>query len=215
MYLNDRGWMTLAWVAVMGALSVALNAAYQQGLTRTVVLTGLAGVLFIAALMATARQFRRQLALLEQQLQEQTTALRESEEKYLSIQNHIQHDSMDRRQAEQRIQTFSQAVEQSPASIVITDPKGRIEYVNRKFEAVSGYTQAEALGENPRVLKSGHQPPELYEELWKTIAAGHEWHGELCNQRKNGEVYWESAFAMNRDKRFIIWRSRKILPVAS
>lgn len=193
MYLNDRGWMTLAWVAVMGALSVALNAAYQQGLTWAVMLTGLAGVLFIAALMATARQFRRQLALLEQQLQEQTTALQESEEKYLSIQNHIQHDSMDRRQAEQRLQTFSQAVEQSPASIVITDPKGRIEYVNRKFEAVSGYTQAEALGENPRVLKSGHQPPELYEELWKTIAAGHEWHGELCNQRKNGEVYWESA----------------------
>ncbi|MCP5158004.1 MAG: PAS domain S-box protein [Gammaproteobacteria bacterium] len=103
------------------------------------------------------------------------------------------YDITDRKRAEQRIQTLSRAVEQSPVSIVITNSSGNIEYVNRKFETVSGYTQAEALGQNPRVLKSGHQSDELYQELWKTIAAGHEWHGELCNKRKNGEVYWESA----------------------
>ncbi|MCP5126535.1 MAG: response regulator [Gammaproteobacteria bacterium] len=104
------------------------------------------------------------------------------------------YDITDRKQAEQRILTLSQAVEQSPVSIAITDPVGNIEYVNRKFEKVSGYTQAEALGQNPRVLKSGSQPDELYKELWETISSGHEWHGELCNRRKNGEIYWESAF---------------------
>ncbi|MCB1777269.1 MAG: response regulator [Candidatus Competibacteraceae bacterium] len=104
------------------------------------------------------------------------------------------YDITDRKQAEQRILTLSQAVEQSPVSVAITDPFGTIEYVNRKFEEASGYTHAEALGQNPRILKSGYQLNEFYKELWETISSGHEWHGELCNRRKNGEIYWESAF---------------------
>ncbi|HYK88875.1 MAG TPA: PAS domain S-box protein, partial [Acidobacteriota bacterium] len=92
-----------------------------------------------------------------------------------------------------QLRKLSLAVEQSPASVVITDPQGNIEYVNRKFVEVTGYTLAEAIGQNPRLLKSGETPSHRYRELWETITAGHEWHGEFHNRKKNGDLYWESA----------------------
>jgi len=76
---------------------------------------------------------------------------------------------------------------------VITDCAGNIEYVNPKFIQVTGYTLAEALGKNPRILKSGEMSPEAYVVLWQTITAGKEWSGEFHNKKKNGELYWESA----------------------
>ncbi len=100
---------------------------------------------------------------------------------------------VERTQAEDKLRQLSRAVEQSPASIVITNPAGDIEYVNPKFVAVTGYTLAEVLGKNPRVLKSGEMSPEAYGVLWQTIAAGKEWSGEFHNKKKNGELYWESA----------------------
>lgn len=91
------------------------------------------------------------------------------------------------------LRTLSRAVEQSPASIVITDPAGIIEYVNPRFTEITGYSQQEVLGRNPRLLKSGHQPVEFYRDLWETISAGRDWRGEFCNRKKNGEEFWESA----------------------
>lgn len=88
---------------------------------------------------------------------------------------------------------LSQAIEQSPVSIVITDLLGNIEYVNPRFSEVTGYTSEEALGQNPRILKSGQQPEALYLELWETISRGDTWQGELLNKKKNGDLYWESA----------------------
>lgn len=97
------------------------------------------------------------------------------------------------RQAERQLQKLSHAVEQSPVTVVITDAQGNIEFVNRKFTDLTGYTQEEVLGTNPRILKS-HQNPELmYRELWETILSGREWHGELINRKKNGEFFWEAA----------------------
>jgi PAS domain S-box-containing protein len=84
-------------------------------------------------------------------------------------------------------------VEQSPATVVITDTKGNIEYVNPKFTQLTGYTFKETIGKNPRILKSGKTPPEEYKQLWETINSGREWYGEFCNKKKNGELYWESA----------------------
>jgi PAS domain S-box-containing protein len=95
--------------------------------------------------------------------------------------------------AENQLRKLSWAVEQSPASVVITDTEGTIEYVNPKFTEVTGYTLEEAIGQNPRILKSGDQATEVYMELWKTISAGKEWKGELHNKKKNGELYWESV----------------------
>lgn len=86
-----------------------------------------------------------------------------------------------------------QAVQQSPMSVVITDRNGTIEYVNPEFTNVTGYTLAEAVGQNPRVLKSGHLPPELYADLWQTISSGNIWRGEILNKKKSGELYWELA----------------------
>jgi diguanylate cyclase (GGDEF)-like protein/PAS domain S-box-containing protein len=100
----------------------------------------------------------------------------------------IQHE-----RAEEKIRRLARAVEQSPAPVVITDSNGNIEYVNSKFAQLTGYTYAEAIGRNPRILKSGKQPPELYEELWQTISNGKEWRGEFLNKKKNGDLYWENA----------------------
>ena len=102
-------------------------------------------------------------------------------------------DLSDRRRAEEQLGKLSLAVEQSPASIVITDTRGCIEYVNPKFTQVTGYTLEEVAGRNPRILKSGETRPEEYRGLWETLTAGKEWRGEFHNRRKNGELFWEFA----------------------
>ncbi len=88
---------------------------------------------------------------------------------------------------------FVAIVEESPTSVVITDPLGNIEYVNEKFTQLTGYSREETIGRNPRFLKSGLQQPDVYRDLWKAISEGREWRGELCNRKKNGELYWELA----------------------
>lgn len=105
----------------------------------------------------------------------------------------VMRDITERRKAEKQLKILSQACEQSPASIVITDVQGNITYVNPKFEEISGYKSAEVLGRNPRILKSGNKTQEDYELMWKTLASGRNWHGEFHNRRKNGELYWERA----------------------
>ena len=98
-----------------------------------------------------------------------------------------------RRSDSDKISRLSVAVEQSSASIVITDTKGIIEYVNPKFTKITGYSYQEAIGENPRILNSGYHNKEFFKDMWDTILSGNEWKGQLVNQKKNGELYWESA----------------------
>ncbi len=102
-------------------------------------------------------------------------------------------DVGERKQMNAQLRKLSRALEQSPSSVVITDVAGNIEYVNPRFTQLTRYSNAEASGQNPRILKSGHHPPELYEELWDTISEGEEWRGEFCNRRKDGTTYWEAA----------------------
>jgi PAS domain S-box-containing protein len=102
-------------------------------------------------------------------------------------------DVTGRKQTEDTLRQLSRAVEQSPASIVITDPAGKIEYANPKCIEITGYTLAEMLGKNPSILKSGEKSQVAYQELWQIITAGREWRGEFHNRKKNGELYWESA----------------------
>ena len=102
-------------------------------------------------------------------------------------------DVTERKRLEGELRKLSQAVEQSPASIVITDLNGEIEYVNPKFLQVTGYRLEEVIGENPRFLKSGYSSPKMYKKMWETISAGHIWRGEFHNKKKNSELYWELA----------------------
>ncbi len=105
----------------------------------------------------------------------------------------ILEDVTARRRAEAQLRKLSRAVESSPSSVVITSLDGTIEYVNSKFCQVTGYSRQEALGQNPRLLKSGHQSEAVYQKLWQAISQGGEWRGELLNKKKNGELYWEMA----------------------
>jgi len=96
-------------------------------------------------------------------------------------------------QSQEQVRHLSKAVEQSPATIVITDKEGRIEYTNPEFTRVTGYTAEEAKGQNPRVLKSGEFTSEQYQELWQTISRGETWRGLFHNKRKDGTLFWEDA----------------------
>jgi PAS domain S-box-containing protein len=89
---------------------------------------------------------------------------------------------------------LSAAVEQSANTVLITDKTGKIIYVNPRFTKLTGYTFEEVLGKNPRILKSGEQSQEFYENFWATISSGKEWVGEFRNKKKNGELFWEEAF---------------------
>ncbi len=102
-------------------------------------------------------------------------------------------DITERWQTEESLRQLNQAMEQSPVSVIITDTEGTIQYVNPKFSQVTGYSAAEAIGQNPRLLQSGEQPPGFYREMWDTLTAGGEWQGEFHNRKKNGELYWELA----------------------
>ncbi|KAF0215119.1 MAG: multi-sensor signal transduction histidine [Geobacteraceae bacterium] len=101
--------------------------------------------------------------------------------------------AIEKQQTMTELRKFSLAVEQSPASIVITDTEGTIGYVNPKFTQVTGYTREEAIGQNPRILKTEETDPAVYAELWRTITSGKDWQGEFYNKKKNGEFFWESA----------------------
>lgn len=98
-----------------------------------------------------------------------------------------------RRAREAQLRKLSAAVEHSPASIVITNRDGAIEYVNPAFSRLTGYSMQEALGQNPRILKAGDQPEEFYQELWAVLLRGEEWRGEFHNKRKDGSLFWEMA----------------------
>lgn len=94
---------------------------------------------------------------------------------------------------EKEVLKLSTAITQSPVSVIITDLKGNIEYVNPKFTEVTGYKASEVIGKNPRILKTEHTSSENYKEMWETISSGGTWRGEFLNKRKDGSNYWELA----------------------
>ena len=101
--------------------------------------------------------------------------------------------SEERNVAIRQLKKVSQAVEQVSSSILITDSEGKIEYVNEAFSKLTGYSAAEVMGKNPRILKTGHTSPDAYMDLWDNITHFKDWQGEFCNKKKNGEPYWEYA----------------------
>ena len=119
--------------------------------------------------------------------------IKDHERNYLQILPATVENAIRRARVAEQVVKLTRAVEQSPASVMITDSRGYIEYVNPRFSVVTGYEPREVAGQNPRLLKSGLHPPEFYQELWETIASGRLWHGEMRNRKKDGELFWESV----------------------
>lgn len=94
---------------------------------------------------------------------------------------------------ESQLKILQTAIHQSANSVVITDVKGDIVYVNPKFEIVTGYKMYEVKGKNPSILRSGKQPESFYSELWNNITIGKTWSGEFENKTKEGNIFWEQA----------------------
>jgi len=130
----------------------------------------------------------------------------QNEEKWVSISNSfildekgnslllsIFRDITEHKLAEEKIRILYRGIEHSPASVVITDRNGFIEYVNPKFCEVTGYSLSELIGEKPSIISSGLTAPEVYQELWNNITNGRVWKGEFLNKKKNGDLFWESA----------------------
>lgn len=102
-------------------------------------------------------------------------------------------DISERLEREQQLRKLSTALEYSPVAALITDRKGCIEYVNRRFIEESGYPSEELIGNTPGLLKSGRTPESTYHGMWEQLNRGEAWHGELLNRRKNGELFWDDT----------------------
>jgi len=105
----------------------------------------------------------------------------------------VGYDITARRKIEEEMARRTYAMEQCQNSVMITDTRGCIQYVNGKFCESTGYRLEEVLGKNPRILKSGELSDDVYKELWSTISLGQTWRGEFHNRKKNGEMFWERA----------------------
>lgn len=102
-------------------------------------------------------------------------------------------DITDKKLKEFEIKKLTIAIEQSPVSIVVTDPQGKFEYISPAFTEITGYTFDDVVGKHTRILQSGLNSDEMYSSLWSTITGGHTWEGEWLNKKKNGELYWEKV----------------------
>ncbi|MBI5394012.1 MAG: PAS domain S-box protein [Verrucomicrobia bacterium] len=102
-------------------------------------------------------------------------------------------DITERKRVEQEHVRLVTAMEQAAEAVMITDVQGTIQYVNPAFEKIAGYTKQEAIGQNPRILKSGKQDAAFYQQMWATLTRGEVWHGHFINKRKNGTLYKEDV----------------------
>ena len=126
-------------------------------------------------------------------LEQSTTQLKNKNEMLKIAEKDLKKSNFELKQSLDQVKKLYRAVEQSPASVVITNKKGIIEYVNPKFTEVTGYSFGEAIGNNPNILKSGNLPKSFYKNLWATILSGKIWKGDFINKTKNGKDYWEHA----------------------
>ena len=169
---------------------------YGESFERSqILLQGFLLFLYVATLLlysaiSELREARNDLKLYKDDLEE----LVEERSEEIKRKNEILTNEIEeRKKSERKLRELSQAVKQSPVSVIITDKRGNIEYANPKFIEMKGYSLNEVIGQNPRIFKSGKHDREFYESMWKTILSGKTWRGEIQNRRKSGEIFWESA----------------------
>ncbi len=118
---------------------------------------------------------------------------------YLEIENQpimllgIFRDITERKISEFELKKLSEAVEQSPASVLMTDIDGTIQYVNKSFSDISEYSFDEVIGKNSDMFSSDYNPKDQKKQLWETVLAGNAWRGEFLNKKKSGKLYWENV----------------------
>ena len=103
------------------------------------------------------------------------------------------HDITERRKTDNELRRLSIAIEQAAEEIMITDPEGVIQYVNPAFEHITGFSRRDAIGQTPRILKSGVHDKTFYEQLWNTIKGGNIWKGRINNKRQDGKLIQEDG----------------------
>jgi PAS domain S-box-containing protein len=191
----------------MGKLTATVDAQTRAAMRTEqrrllVVFTALAGVLTVLTLswLALLRSSRRRAAAelqarraTEEARDELAERVAQATAGLTAANRRLQEEMEERRRSEDTLRLWSQVIEQTPASVVITDTTGAIEYVNPAFTQLTGYSAEEARGKNPRILKSGLMPAETYTDMWRELLAGREWRGELQNRAQNGELFWELA----------------------
>jgi PAS domain S-box-containing protein len=105
----------------------------------------------------------------------------------------VAHDLTELQTAQKELKRLAAAIEQAAETVVVTDAAGAIQYVNPAFEQETGYRCEEAIGQNPRILKSGRHDDAFYRDMWNTLISGGTWQGQLVNKRKDGRLYTEKA----------------------
>ncbi len=110
------------------------------------------------------------------------------------------------------LKAYQQAIDESVISS-ITDPQGTILYINKKFCEVSKFSENELLGQNHNMINSGHHPKEFFAAMWKCIASGSVWHGEVKNVAKDGSHYWVDTviIPIKKEERIIQFLSLRML----
>jgi len=164
-------------IGIFSTLFIYAGIAFSIFFTLSAALDNLNRAWYLQA--QTANLLQQERDLLEQRVTERTRDLADARDDALRSNNELR--------------KYYRAIEQSGNTIVVTDIQGNIEYANPRFEKTTGYSVAEAMGRNPRLLKSGGQSREFYRRLWETISAGRVWEGEFLNKRKDGSLYWEYA----------------------
>lgn len=144
-------------------------------------------------LLAENASLRQHIEALQRAYDDLATSMEERNQTLQYVSDQLLHALIQREKSEEELRKLHRAIEQSSSTILITDVNGVIEYVNPAFTKVTGYTLDEAIGYNPRILKSGSMSPDVYTQLWETISSGNEWRGEFLNKTKAGELFWESA----------------------
>lgn len=121
--------------------------------------------------------------------------------------------TLEKELSENELRSLFQIIDKQ-SDISMTDQKGNIVYVNENFIRTSKYSREELIGQNHRMLKSGHQPQEIFEDLWKTISGGRIWRGEVKNRAKDGSYYWSDSIIapiLNNDKKIVRYIAVKLL----
>ena len=139
--------------------------------------------------------------------------LKQTEAKLQSNNVQLEQEVQVRKLAEQKIKPLAMAIDATSEAIFITDAKGTIEYVNPAFTAITGWSAAEAIGRNPKILSSGQTGEEYYQQMWQTLKQGKTWQSRILNRRKGSAIPLKLANQANQEDANLYWAHTTNAPI--